>query len=93
MESLNNRMNDTEERISELKDNQFNNTQLVRHMGENRIKTKKSTQEMNDTIKKSNIRVTGTPAGMEEEAFLYGYSIKLIQYLSKLKKRTYQTLG
>lgn len=40
VENLNSRMNDSEERILELEDNQFKNTQLFRHMGENMIKTK-----------------------------------------------------
>ena len=49
--TLTNRINAAKGRISEKEDNQIQNSQLIRNLEANLIKTKKSIQEINNSIK------------------------------------------
>lgn len=51
-ESFNNRMSEVEKRLSELEDNLFKDTQLIRYMAVNLNKAKKTIQNLKNTIRK-----------------------------------------
>lgn len=68
-----------EEIIPVLENNQFANTQLIKYMELNPNKSKKSIQEINNTIKKLDIRTLGIPEGMERETGLQGVFNEIVK--------------
>lgn len=75
MERHINRMNKAEERISDLEDISFENTQSEIRNRNNQVK--KTMQKLNDTIKRSNIRVVRVPEDMEKTQDCRIHSMKL----------------
>ena len=68
MESLQNRMKEPEERISVLEDISCHQGELNKKLeAELSQSKKKNVQELNNTIKRLNIRVMGVPEGTERE--------------------------
>uniref|UniRef100_A0A5F9D3Y2 L1 transposable element RRM domain-containing protein n=1 Tax=Oryctolagus cuniculus TaxID=9986 RepID=A0A5F9D3Y2_RABIT len=72
LESLKNRMGEAEERISDLEDRAQENIQSNQRKEEEIRNLKNIVGNLQDTIKKTNIRVLGVPEGMEREKGLEG---------------------
>uniref|UniRef100_A0A5F9CU90 L1 transposable element RRM domain-containing protein n=1 Tax=Oryctolagus cuniculus TaxID=9986 RepID=A0A5F9CU90_RABIT len=72
IESLTNRMGEAEERISDLEDREQERTQSDQRKEEEIRNLKHIVGNLQDTIKKPNIRVLGVPEGMEREKGLEG---------------------
>uniref|UniRef100_U3KNB4 L1 transposable element RRM domain-containing protein n=1 Tax=Oryctolagus cuniculus TaxID=9986 RepID=U3KNB4_RABIT len=72
LESLKNRMSEAEERISDLEDREQENIQSNQRKEEEIRNLKNIVGNLQDTIKKHNIRVLGVPEGMEREKGLEG---------------------
>lgn len=86
VQSLTNRTNAAEDRISEIEDNQNESTQFIKHLEENLNRAKKTTQEMNDAIKRSNIRIIGLPEGV-------GRKTGLQELLNEIIQENFQNTG
>uniref|UniRef100_A0A5F9CWT9 L1 transposable element RRM domain-containing protein n=1 Tax=Oryctolagus cuniculus TaxID=9986 RepID=A0A5F9CWT9_RABIT len=72
IESLTNRMGEAEERISDLEDREQERIQSDQRKEEEIRNLKHIVGNLQDTIKKPNIRVLGIPEGMEREKGLEG---------------------
>uniref|UniRef100_A0A5F9C8U0 L1 transposable element RRM domain-containing protein n=1 Tax=Oryctolagus cuniculus TaxID=9986 RepID=A0A5F9C8U0_RABIT len=72
IESLTNRMGEAEERISDLEDREQERIQSDQRKEEEIRNLKHIVGNLQDTIKKPNIRVLGVPEGMEREKGLEG---------------------
>uniref|UniRef100_A0A5F9C4S9 L1 transposable element RRM domain-containing protein n=1 Tax=Oryctolagus cuniculus TaxID=9986 RepID=A0A5F9C4S9_RABIT len=72
IESLTNRMGEAEERISDLEDREQERIQSDQRKEEEIRNLKHIVGNLQDTIKKTNIRVLGVPEGMEKEKGLEG---------------------
>uniref|UniRef100_A0A5F9CGK2 L1 transposable element RRM domain-containing protein n=1 Tax=Oryctolagus cuniculus TaxID=9986 RepID=A0A5F9CGK2_RABIT len=72
LESLTNRMGEAEERISDLEDREQERIQSDQRKEEEIRNLKHIVGNLQDTIKKPNIRVLGVPEGMEREKGLEG---------------------
>uniref|UniRef100_U3KMN3 L1 transposable element RRM domain-containing protein n=1 Tax=Oryctolagus cuniculus TaxID=9986 RepID=U3KMN3_RABIT len=72
LESLKNRMGEAEERISDLEDREQERIQSNQRKEEEIRNLKNIVGNLQDTIKKTNIRVLGVPEGMEREKGLEG---------------------
>uniref|UniRef100_A0A5F9DRC2 L1 transposable element RRM domain-containing protein n=1 Tax=Oryctolagus cuniculus TaxID=9986 RepID=A0A5F9DRC2_RABIT len=78
LESLKNRMGEAEERISDLEDREQENIQSNQRKEEEIRNIKNIVGNLQDTIKKTNIRVLGVPEGMEREKGLKGLFSKIL---------------
>uniref|UniRef100_A0A5F9CHS7 L1 transposable element RRM domain-containing protein n=1 Tax=Oryctolagus cuniculus TaxID=9986 RepID=A0A5F9CHS7_RABIT len=72
LESLKNRMSEAEERILDLEDRERVSTQSNQRKEEEIRNLKNIVGNLQDTIKKTNIRILGVPEGMEREKGLGG---------------------
>ena len=79
IESLTNRLNTAEERISETEDMQNEGAQLVKQLETSLSKTNKMIQEMKDHLRKLNIRIIGLPEGVERESGMQAVLDEIIQ--------------
>ena len=79
IESLINRINTADERISETEDMQNEGAQLVKQLETSLSKTNKMIQEMKDHLRKLNIWIIGLPEGVERESGMQAVLDEIIQ--------------
>lgn len=75
-----------EEKNSDIEDIQVQNTQQMKYLEESLIWAKNSVKEINDTIKKSSIRIIGIPEGEERET-------RLQEVLKEIVEENFPNLG
>ena len=79
MQSLTNRINTAEKRISKTEDTHNADTQLVKQLETSLNKANKMIEEMKDHFRKLNIRIMGLPEGVERESGMQGVLNEIIQ--------------
>lgn len=66
-----------------MEDTQNEIRQIINHLEKHLNKAHKAIQEMNDNIKKSNVRIIGLPVEVERETIYNWCSMKLFRRASK----------